>query len=112
MLVHPVPASRFMETTIEGLIQIRQHLLVAVGCPSRRDLPRRLGDHGTRNDSKCAGASSPCTRSRDIGNLNVEGWSLPTNECYAGRSVISLGACWVASVLLETGRHTLVGFDK
>lgn len=28
MLVHPVLASRFVETTIEGLIRIRQHLPV------------------------------------------------------------------------------------
>ena len=29
MLVHPFPASKFMETTTEGLIRIRQHLLAS-----------------------------------------------------------------------------------
>ncbi|XTI94859.1 hypothetical protein V2W45_1473955 [Cenococcum geophilum] len=34
MLVHPVPASRFMETTTEDLIRIRQHLLASPGLQS------------------------------------------------------------------------------
>jgi len=29
MLVHPVPASRFMETTTEDLVRIRKHLLAS-----------------------------------------------------------------------------------